>query len=130
MAHFAKLDNNNMVMEVNVINESDVNFLPFPDSEPVGVAFLTEWSGGWSNWKQCSYNGKFRGHHAGIGDKYDPTLGIFVQPTPEQNPSFVLNTVTGLWEPPIPRPSEGFYSWSEDQYNSTGNGWVARDQLQ
>lgn len=131
MAHFAKLDADGNVLEVHVVNNSDVGDLPFPDSEPVGVAFLVAWSRGYPHWKQCSYNSSFRGHYPGKGDHFDTDLGIFVQPVPEMNPSFVLNTVTGLWEPPVHRPDDGqMYSWSEEQYNSTGNGWVVMEQVQ
>ena len=75
MAHFAKLDENNIVLEVNVVN-NDV--LDASNEEASGVAFLTEWSGGYSNWKQTSYNGSFRKNYAGIGYTYDPTRDAFI----------------------------------------------------
>jgi hypothetical protein len=80
MAHFAKLDDQGVVVEINVVNNETINNLPFPDSEPVGVAFLTDWSGGYSNWKQTSYNANFRKNYAGIGYTYDPVLDEFVPP--------------------------------------------------
>jgi hypothetical protein len=80
MAHFAKLDNQNIVIDVNVVNNETINNLPFPESEPVGVAFLTEWSGGYTNWKQTSYNSNFRKNYAGIGYTYDPISDEFVPP--------------------------------------------------
>ena len=49
MAHFAKLDQNNLVIEVNVVNNDDIQNLPFPESEPVGIEFLTNWSNGYTN---------------------------------------------------------------------------------
>lgn len=112
MAHFAKLDDNNSVLEVNVVNNNDINNLSFPESEPVGVAFLTQWSGGYSNWKQTSYNANFRKNYAGIGYLYDAVLDAFIPPKPY--PSWLLNTQTCLWEAPIPYPSDGkLYVWNE-----------------
>ena len=80
MAHFAKLDDNNIVMEVNVVGNEIINNLPFPESEALGLSFLIEWSGGYTNWKQTSYNANFRKYYAGIGYTYDPVLDEFVPP--------------------------------------------------
>jgi hypothetical protein len=80
MAHFAKLDDNNIVMEVNVVGNDIINNLPFPESEALGLAFLIQWSGGYTNWKQTSYNANFRKNYAGIGYTYDPVLDEFVPP--------------------------------------------------
>ena len=112
MAHFAKLDDNNIVLDVNVVNNDTVENLPFPESEPVGVAFLTEWSGGYSNWKQTSYNANFRVNYAAIGYTYDATLDAFIPPKPY--PSWLLNTQICQWDPPIPYPNDGKkYTWNE-----------------
>ena len=112
MGHFAKLDGNNVVLEINVVNNETLNNLPFPESEAVGVAFLTEWSGGYSNWKQTSYNDNFRVRFAAIGYIYDATLDAFIPPKPF--PSWLLNTNTCQWEPPIPYPNDGkMYIWEE-----------------
>jgi hypothetical protein len=111
MAHFAKLDDNNIVTEVNVVNNDVINNLSFPDSEPVGVQFLTEWSNGYTNWKQTSYNNAFRANFAGIGYSYDATNNVFIAPQPY--PSWVLNTIW-QWEAPIPYPTDGkLYWWNE-----------------
>ena len=113
MAHFAKLDDQNIVLDVNVVNNETINNLPFPESEPIGVAFLTEWSGGYTNWKQTSYNANFRKNFAGVGYTYDAVLDAFIAPKPY--PSWLLNTETCLWQPPIPYPTDGkIYSWNED----------------
>ena len=93
MAHFAKLDNNNIVLEVNVVNNAA---LDLNNEEASGIAFLTEWSGGYINWKQTSYNGTFRKNYAGIGFTYDEDRDAFIPPKPEGN--FVLNEETCLWE--------------------------------
>ena len=113
MAHFAKLDDQGFVIEINVVNNETINNLPFPESEPVGIAFLTEWSGGYSNWKQTSYNGNFRKNLAGIGYTYDSTLDAFIAPKPY--PSWLLNTNTCQWQAPIPYPTDGKnYYWNEE----------------
>ena len=112
MANFAKLDNNNVVIAVNAIDNNVIDNLPFPESEPVGIQFLTEWSGGYTNWKQTSYNANFRKNFAGIGYSYSVDLDAFVPPKPY--PSWLLNTNTCKWEPPIPYPNDGnLYTWDE-----------------
>ena len=112
MAHFVKLDDQNIVIDVNVVNNETLNNLPFPESEPVGVAFLTEWSGGYTNWKQTSYNANFRKNYAGIGYTYDAVLDAFIAPKPF--PSWLLNTETCQWQAPTPYPSDGnMYTWDE-----------------
>ena len=113
MGHFAKIDDQNVVIDVNVVNNETLNNLPFPESEPVGVAFLTEWSGGYTNWKQTSYNANFRKNYAGVGYTCDATLNAFVPPKPF--PSWLLNTNTCQWQAPVPYPTDGkMYFWDEE----------------
>lgn len=80
MAHFARLNESNVVTEVIVINNDVVNNLPFPESEPIGVEFCQSLYGPQTIWKQTSYNGNFRGLFAGIGLIYDPVKDEFVAP--------------------------------------------------
>jgi len=113
MAHFAKLDDQSIVIDVNVVNNETVDNSPFPESETVGVAFLTDWSGGYTNWKQTSYNGNFRKNYAGIGYTYDAVLDAFIAPKPY--PSWLLDTNTCQWQSPIPYPAdEKRYQWDEE----------------
>ena len=98
MAHFARLDENNVVLEVNALsnhelvtskNTVDENgnvVVSLVESEDKGIAFLTAWSGGHTNWKQTSYNATFRGKLAGIGDTYDPVTNMFISPVVESVP--------------------------------------------
>jgi hypothetical protein len=79
MAHFAKLDENNVVLEVNAVNNNELLFNGV-EYEYKGIEFLVNWSGGYTNWKQTSYNGNFRGKFAGIGDTYDAVTDTFVAP--------------------------------------------------
>jgi hypothetical protein len=111
MAHFAKLDENNIVLEVNVVNN---NALDPSNEEASGIAFLTEWSGGHYNWKQTSYNGNIRKNFAGIGYRYDPDFDVFISPQPY--PSWKLNYTTYQWEAPVAIPEDSdknLYRWSE-----------------
>jgi hypothetical protein len=78
MAHFAKM-NGNTVQQVIVVSNDDVDNLPFPDSEPVGQAFLASIGLG-GDWLETSYNANFRGVYAGINFTYDAVLDIFVAP--------------------------------------------------
>ena len=111
MAHFAKLDENNIVLEVNVVNNNALNS---SNEEATGIEFLTQWSGGYSNWKQTSYNGNLRKNYAGIGYTYDAARDAFIPPKPFN--SWVLDEATCRWQAPTPMPTtEGkFYYWSED----------------
>jgi hypothetical protein len=78
MAHFAKIDENNIVTQVIVIANDvllDENLI---EQESIGAQFCADTFGG--TWIQTSYNNNFRGVYAGIGYKYDPDLDIFIKP--------------------------------------------------
>lgn len=110
MAHFAKLDNDNKVLEVLVLDNAA---LDSKNEEKSGITFLTQWSGGYTNWKQTSYNSKIRGTYAGIGYTYDPDEDIFI--TPQPYPSWIRSG--SFWNAPTPMPVEGFWSWDELSLN-------------
>ena len=78
MAHFARIENG-IVREVNVINNAVLGDADFPESEPIGQAFIAS-LGIAGEWKQTSYNANFRGKYAGIGDIYDAVNDTFVAP--------------------------------------------------
>ena len=107
MAHFAKLDENNIVLEVNVVNN---DILDPQNEETSGIAFLTEWSNGYSNWKQTSYNNNIRFNYAGIGYTYDAARDAFIAPKPFN--SWLLDESFD-WQAPTPKPTEGFWYWDE-----------------
>lgn len=117
MAHFAKIrDVDNVVLEVNVVNNSDIDNLPFPESEPVGIAYLQPWDTPGTHWKQTSINSNFRYNYAFVGGTYDPIADAFISPKPY--PSWILNTTTYEWDPPNPPgwpPSNdgNIYVWDE-----------------
>jgi hypothetical protein len=113
MANFAKLDDNNIVIEVLGLSNDVVNNLPFPESESLGIAFLNNLLGENANWKQTSYNRNFRKQLASIGYTYDPGLDAFI--SPRNFPSWLLNLDTCEWEAPIPYPTNGkIYNWDEE----------------
>lgn len=112
MAHFAQLDDKSLVINVIVVSNATIDNLPFPESEPVGVAFCKSLYGADTIWKQTSYNANFRKNYAGIDDTYDPVLDAFIPPQPY--PSWLLNTQTAQWQPPVPYPNDGqMYYWDE-----------------
>lgn len=80
MAYFAQLDENNLVIDVIAISNEAINYLPFPESEPIGVALCKSLYGEETIWKQTSYNNNFRGHFAGVGYTYEPYVDEFVGP--------------------------------------------------
>lgn len=90
MAHFAKIDENNVVTEVIVVNNDALHNLPFPESEPVGVAFCQSLFGADTIWKQTSYNGNFRGCYASKNYTYDSAIDEFVPPPPPPLSNFII----------------------------------------
>jgi len=94
MAHFAQLDETNIVTQVIVVNNNELldNGI---ESEDKGVAFCQSLLGG--TWVQTSYNGNIRKNFAGIGYIYDPVRDAFIAPKPEQG-EWVLNEDTCQWE--------------------------------
>ena len=107
MAHFAQINENNIVTQV-IVAEQD-----FIDSGTVGDP---------SKWIQTSYNTKggqhpegkpLRKNYAGIGYSYDSVRDAFIPPKPFN--SWILNEDTCLWNPPIPIPDdEKIYVWDEE----------------
>jgi hypothetical protein len=107
MAHYAWLDENNIVVNVTVgVDETElINGL---DTE----TFYSQATG--YNIKRTSYNNNIRKNYAGIGYTYDATRDAFIPPKPFN--SWVLDEATCRWQAPTPMPTtEGkFYYWSED----------------
>jgi hypothetical protein len=90
MAHFARIDASSIVVEVIVINNADCGGGDFPDSEPIGQAFITgphpDALALDGEWLQTSYSGSFRGCYAGKGFSYDPVADVFVPPAAPEAP--------------------------------------------
>lgn len=101
MAHFAKINDENIVEQVIVIHN---------DYESNGQKFITEELGLIGKWIQTSYNNKFRKQFAGIGYFYDATNDVFIAPKPYS--SWILDENFD-WQAPISKPEEGFWYWDE-----------------
>jgi hypothetical protein len=79
MAHFARIDFENKVQEVIVVNNDVLKDENDEESEVLGQAFIAS-LGMEGTWLQCSYNGNFRAVFPGIGYTYDADLDVFVVP--------------------------------------------------
>jgi hypothetical protein len=113
MAHFAKLNNVNNVLSVEVVNNEVITDDNGNEQEQLGIDFLTQHNGGVGWYKQTSYNGNFRKNYAGIGYTYDPVRDAFIPPQPY--PSWTtLNEDTCRYDPPTSYPEDGKrYEWDE-----------------
>ena len=116
MAHFAKLDENDVVTQVIVVHNNDA-----PD-EASGLSFLETLYGPGIVWVQTSYNTHANEHsdggtplrknYAGIGYTYNRDLDAFIPPQPF--PSWLLDEDVGCWNSPVPYPEDGEkYKWDE-----------------
>ena len=133
MAHFAKLDENNIVTQVIVVSNVDiVDPNTGQEEEIYGIAFCKKLLGG--TWKQTSYNGNIRKRYAGVGYSYNVALDAFVPPQPYA--SWTLDNETADWVSPLgaaPALTDAevearkYYEWDEDAYQADNTtGWVLR----
>ena len=110
MAHFAKLNEENIVLAVHVVNNNVINENGV-ESEEIGIKFLSELHGH-KKWKQTSYNSRIRKNYAGIGYTYDEQRDVFIPP--KKYNSWILNEESCVYEPPIQYPNDGkMYAWDE-----------------
>ena len=110
MAHFAELNEDNLVLQVVVINDSDCLDESDNESETVGINFCKTLFGG--NWVQTSYNHSIRKNYASVGATYRADLDGFVAPCIFS--SWVLDETTCKYEAPVAYPSDGkYYRWNE-----------------
>jgi len=124
MAHFARLDNINNVISVEVVNNEVITDVDGNEQEQLGVNFLTQHNGGIGWYKQTSYNNTFRKNYAGVGFTYDSAKDAFIPP--HQDIPWVLNEDTCRYESPVPYPTEpvdengvltSAYIWDEETTN-------------
>ena len=140
MAHFAKLSEDNIVIQIEVVADNDT-MKDGVEDEATGVAFLTNIHG-WSLWKKCSYNTKagkhyqedgtessdqskaFRKNYPHIGWTYNASIDGFVEPQPYS--SWTLNSTTGVWDSPVTYPNvlkvgdeDLIISWNESNQKWT-----------
>jgi hypothetical protein len=113
MAHYAYLDENNVVVAV-IVGKDETELIDGLDTETYyaqGTPYTV---------KRTSYNGNIRKNYAGIGYKYDADADVFIAPQPY--PSWLLDENFD-WQPPTPKP-DGFYYWDESTLN-----WIEIETL-
>jgi hypothetical protein len=104
MAHFAELDENDVVLRVLVVPDNQ---------EHRGQEFLLGDLGLGGTWVQTSYNRNMRKNFAGIGMKFDRNRDAFIAPQPYS--SWLLNEETCEWKAPVAYPTDGImYVWDEE----------------
>jgi|TARA_B110000977_G_scaffold80714_1_gene108028 hypothetical protein len=123
MAHFATLNESNIVTRVEVINNAVILDDDGVEQEQLGIDFLINLYGA-GNYKQTSYNGNIRKNYAGKGYTFDSERNAFIPP--KSYPSWTLVEDTCQWTAPVTYPDDGKnYMWNEDNYQADNNtGWV------
>lgn len=115
MAHFAELDENNIVKRVIVINNSVLLDENFQEDEELGIKFLHNLYGENTKWKQTSYNANFRRMYAYAGCLYYNDFDVFIEVRPYNSWTFDEETLE--WVPPTPKPEPTKnidYVWNEE----------------
>lgn len=111
MAHFAQINEFNLVIQVIVIHNNEL-MQDGVEQESKGIAFCRSLFGANTNWKQTSYNGRMRKNYAGIGFIFDADRDAFIPP--KQFESWVLDEETCNWSAPAAYPNDGKnYRWDE-----------------
>ena len=108
MAHFAEIDDDNVVLRVIVVADKDTSTDDGIEDAAIGAEFCHDLLGG--NWIQTSWSGSFHGQFAGIGFEWLPDSKVFT--TAQPYPSWTLDGHE--WVPPVPRPEDADYDWDED----------------
>ncbi len=119
MAHYALLDENNIVQQVITGVDENVTQIDENGNEVGGSAEAWErfyeslpWFAG-LRCKRTSYNSNIRKNYAGIGSFYDEAKDAFILPAPY--PSWILNETDCKWYPPVPYPESGYHTWDEQR---------------
>jgi len=112
VAHFAEIDENNIVLRVLVVSD---------DQETNGQTYLADYLNLGGTWIQTSYNNRIRKQYAGIGYVYNPDADVFVSPQPF--PSWSLNQNFD-WEAPITKPFGTNVAWDEENHRWVGDSIV------
>lgn len=121
MANFARLDENNIVVDVITISNDCCLDANGNESEEVGINYCKSLCGQDSRWVQTSRNSNIRGIFAGVGRYYHEQYDVFCNPKPYE--SWIFNPSSLTWDPPIPTPTDGaqllnigkYYKWNEGQ---------------
>jgi hypothetical protein len=120
MAHFAQLDDNNIVINVIVVANEDILDPDKNESEQLGIMFCKNLFGEDTKWIQTSYSGRFRSRHARPGMFYDEKRDAFYDPVNPHPNSWFFNEKQLKYKPPVKRPRDGnLYEWDEEIF-----GWT------
>ena len=119
MAHYAWLDENNLVVNVTVGVDENIVQQGIGGSTEAWEAFYAEATG--HTIKRTSYNNNNRKQYAGIGYTYDSVADVFIAPQPYT--SWSLDNDFN-WQPPTPMPAEGMWYWSEPE-----QAWIDATEL-
>ena len=111
MAHYAFIDQNNIVTQV-IVGIDETELIEGLDTETWYKNFRGQ------TCKRTSYNNKIRKQYCGVGYTYDPINDVFIQPKPY--PSWTLDNNFN-WQPPTPKPENGFWYWNENNLSWTEN---------
>ena len=113
MAHFAQLDENNIVSQVIVVSDVDTCNEEGFEVEEIGQQFLKNMYGQETTWLKTSYRGNIRKNYAGIGYTYDKKLDAFIPPKPFK--SWILDETICQYVAPVPMPDQNkIYFWDEE----------------
>lgn len=113
MAHFAQVDENNIVVNVIVVPDSNAPDPPSDTSQALGREFIANTLRLPGTWIQCSWGSKYRGTYPSPGFIYHPENDIFSGPKPFA--SWTWDSAEATWVPPIPYPEDdNEYYWNEE----------------
>jgi hypothetical protein len=112
MAHFAELNENNIVTQIIAVNNDVITNPNGVEEELSGIAFCKSLYGSATKWVQTSYSGSFRKRFAGVGDFFNEELDAFVPPRPYA--SWTYDATTSDWIPPVlPEQNGKRKDWNE-----------------
>ena len=121
MAHFAQLDENNIVINVIVVSNEDTADENGNEVESVGIAFCQSLFGEDTLWVQTSFNARMRRRFGGIGDMYDPVRNVFRTRSPY--PSWTLRESDLQWIPPT-QPEGGDTDYGHNEWDEDSLSWI------
>lgn len=113
MAHFAELNEDDIVLRIIVVDNENILNSNNVEEESIGVNFCKSLFGSDTRWVQTSYNNNFRKRYAGIDYTYSEEYDAFIPPKPYA--SWLFDESDLSWIPPVPYPNDGKdYVWNEE----------------